>query len=202
MSLDTDDLALHGLAVKKMGDADDVARIMQLDAGATRTALDAAVDRGEVMAAKGRYMLTPQGRQRLDDLYPSACADLRADEDFITAFERFERVNIELKDLMTRWQTRTIGGEQIPNDHSDPDYDDQVIDELGRLHDDVDPILRRMAGTVARLDVYRQRLADAYDRVLAGDHDHVSGAKIDSYHTVWFELHEDLLRLLGRQRHE
>ena len=27
-------------------------------------------------------------------------------------------------------------------------------------------------------------------------------AKIDSYHTVWFELHEDLLRMLGREREE
>ena len=30
----------------------------------------------------------------------------------------------------------------------------------------------------------------------------VSDARIESYHTVWFELHEDLLRLLGRQREE
>jgi len=25
---------------------------------------------------------------------------------------------------------------------------------------------------------------------------------VDSYHTVWFELHEDLLRILGREREE
>jgi hypothetical protein len=50
--------------------------------------------------------------------------------------------------------------------------------------------------------VYRRRLDDAYDKVLAGEHDHVSGARIDSYHTVWFELHEDLLRMLGREREE
>ena len=50
--------------------------------------------------------------------------------------------------------------------------------------------------------MYKQRLDDAYDKVLAGEHDWVSGARIDSYHTVWFELHEDLLRMLGREREE
>jgi hypothetical protein len=36
--------------------------------------------------------------------------------------------------------------------------------------------------------------------VLSGAIDYVSGVKVDSYHTVWFELHEDLLRMLGRSR--
>ena len=35
-----------------------------------------------------------------------------------------------------------------------------------------------------------------------GEIDWVSGVRIDSYHTVWFELHEDLLRMLGRTRQE
>lgn len=32
--------------------------------------------------------------------------------------------------------------------------------------------------------------------------DYVGGVRCDSYHTVWFELHEDLLRILGATRHE
>jgi hypothetical protein len=28
----------------------------------------------------------------------------------------------------------------------------------------------------------------------------MSGVRVSSYHTVWFEMHEDLLRLLGRTR--
>ena len=30
----------------------------------------------------------------------------------------------------------------------------------------------------------------------------VSDARIESYHTLWFELHEELLRIVGRQRSE
>jgi hypothetical protein len=202
MTLDTELLALHGLAVKKMGDVPAVARIMDLDAEMAESALDGAVERSEVMAAKGRYMLTPQGRERLDAAYADACADLRADERFVGAYDRFERINVELKTLMTEWQTRTVGGESVPNDHSDERYDAGIIDRLGQLHDDADPVLDRLADVVPRFAVYQQRLSEAYDRVLAGDQDHVSGVKVDSYHTVWFELHEDLLRLLGRERHE
>jgi hypothetical protein len=52
------------------------------------------------------------------------------------------------------------------------------------------------------MKAYAGRLAAAYDRALAGETDFVSGVRVDSYHTVWHELHEDLLRVLGRTRQE
>ena len=36
--------------------------------------------------------------------------------------------------------------------------------------------------------------------VEAGDHQWFTRPLIDSYHTVWFELHEDLLSTLGKER--
>ncbi len=42
----------------------------------------------------------------------------------------------------------------------------------------------------------------ALERAEGGAIEWVSDARILSYHTVWFELHEDLLRILGRQRSE
>lgn len=202
MTLDTGLLTLHGLAVKKMGDATEVARTMDLDPDEAQQALDSAIQRGEVIGARSRFMLTPQGRERLDEAYADACADLRSDDRFTGAYGRFEQVNADLKALMTDWQTRTVGGEAVPNDHSDERYDAAIIDRLGQLHEDADPILARFARSVPRLAVYRQRLEEAHDRALAGERDYVSGVKVDSYHTVWFELHEDLLRLLGRRRDE
>jgi pyruvate,orthophosphate dikinase len=38
------------------------------------------------------------------------------------------------------------------------------------------------------------------DRVEAGERDWFTKPLIDSYHTVWFELHEDLLSTLGKER--
>ena len=118
------------------------------------------------------------------------------------AYERFERINRELLRLFTDWQMMPAGGERVPNDHSDPDYDRDIVDRLGALHERALKPLERFQALDPRLGEYIRRLESAYDKVLAGDHDWVSGARIDSYHTVWFELHEDLLRMLGREREE
>ncbi len=38
--------------------------------------------------------------------------------------------------------------------------------------------------------------------VNAGDHRYVASPRVDSYHSVWFELHEELILLAGRSRAE
>ena len=42
----------------------------------------------------------------------------------------------------------------------------------------------------------------ALTRRRGGETDYVSGVRVARYHTVWFEMHEDLLRLTGRERPE
>jgi hypothetical protein len=202
MSDDMGFLALHGLAVKKAGPAGAVAEIVGADEAQVTAALDAAAGEGRAMAAKGMYMVTPAGRTWLDEQYPQRFADLRADPEATAAYERFERINRELLALFTDWQMMPAGGERIPNDHSDAAYDAQIVDRLGALHERAHRPLERFAELESRLGQYSGRLEAAYDRVLAGESDYVSGARVDSYHTVWFELHEDLLRLLGREREE
>lgn len=88
----------------------------------------------------------------------------------------------------------------LPNDHADTDYDAAVLEELAKLDEEAGPVLDQLAGLVPRLGVHRRRLSEALDRASAGETDYVSGVRVASYHTVWFELYEDLLRLLGRTR--
>lgn len=195
-------VTLHGLAVKKSGDAAEIARVIGMPEDAAASGLETAQAEGWVIGARGRYMLTPQGRARLDEGYPQEFAAERDNADLVAAYEKFEVVNTKLLDMFTRWQTMTTGGVQIPNDHSDREYDEKIIDELGDIHERADRVLERFEAAVPRLGIYRQRLADAYDKVLAGEQDFVSGVRVDSYHTVWFELHEDILRILGRTRVE
>ncbi|MDX6658841.1 MAG: hypothetical protein QOH62_3634 [Solirubrobacteraceae bacterium] len=202
-AIDTELLALHGLAVKKAGSAADVAAVLGGDEDEVGAALEAAVAAGQAIGAKGTFMLTPAGRSWLDERYPEAYAGFRSDPEATAAYERFEKVNRELLGLFTDWQMMpSPGGERMQNDHSDADYDNGIIDRLGDQHERAEKILGRFAELEARLGTYTQRLDDAYDKVLAGEHDYVSSARIDSYHTVWFELHEDLLRMLGREREE
>ena len=195
-------LALHGLAVKKAGSAAAVAEILGEDPGRVAEALQADVEAGRAVEAREMFMATPAGRDWLVERYPAEFEEFRATPEATEAYARFERINRELLRLFTEWQMVPVGGETVPNDHSDSDYDDRIIDRLGALHERAERPLGQFAELEPRLDEYPRRLGAAYDKVLAGEHDFVSGAKVDSYHTVWFELHEDLLRMLGREREE
>ena len=85
-------------------------------------------------------------------------------------------------------------------DHTDAVYDQGVIDRLVALHGDFSPLLARIVGQAPRLDPYLGRFDNAVRQLRAGDHSFVARPIADSYHTVWFELHEELIGLLGRTR--
>lgn len=195
-------LAMHALAIKKFGTAEAVAAVIGETEGDVAPAIEAAVGAGEAISGKGAYMLTPKGQAALKEAYPTVYAPQRGDAGFTAAYDRFEAVNRDLKQLITDWQTMEVAGEQVPNDHSDADYDAGIIDRLGGLHERAEPVLAQLASPLPRLRRYLERLAAALDKVEGGETAYVSGAKIDSYHTVWFELHEDLLRILARERDE
>src|SRR6195952_961325 len=121
---DTELLALHGLAVKKAGSPAAVAGILGADEAEVESALEAAVAAGRAAGAKGTFMVAPAGREWLAAASPEAFADFRADPAATAAYERFERINRELLALFTDWQMiPAAGGERVPNDHSDADYD-------------------------------------------------------------------------------
>lgn len=195
-------LAVHGLVVKKSGTPAAVGALLGRDQTEVEQALAAAVAAGRVLGAKGTFMVTPAGRAWLDETYPSEFAAVREDPAVQAAADRFERVNRDLLALLTDWQTVTVGGERVPNDHSDPDHDRDVLDRLGDLHERAAKVIARFVAVEPRLAAYERRLEAAYDKALAGETDHVSGVRVDSYHIVWHELHEDLLRMLGRTREQ
>ena len=202
MTNDFEFLALHGLAVKKAGTPAAVADVLGEDPERVESALRCATEAGRALEAKGTFMATPAGRDWLLERYPEAFTAFRASDEATKACERFERINRELLRLFTEWQMMPVANETVPNDHSDQAYDDRIIDRLGTLHERASRPLQELFALEPRLGEYVRRLDAAYDKVLAGEHDYVSGAKVDSYHTVWFELHEDLLRMLGREREE
>lgn len=195
-------LAVHGLAVRKKGGPAEVADLLGAPEADVATALEAAAAAGQVVGARGMFMVAPAGQAWLAEQYPIVYADARADGSLTAAYERFEKVNTELLALFTDWQTMPAGGARVANDHSDAEYDQGIVDRLGDLHERAERVVGRCAESQERLGRYLERLASAYDRVIAGDRDYVSGVRVDSYHTVWFELHEDLLRMLGRTRQE
>ncbi|MHB1911360.1 MAG: MarR family transcriptional regulator, partial [Acidimicrobiales bacterium] len=100
----------------------------------------------------------------------------------------------------TAWQLKSAGDLRIINDHSDPEYDAEVRARLAAIHETALPICADLAATMDRFASYGPRLQLALDRVMDGHDDWFTRPVIDSYHTVWFELHEDLLSTLGIER--
>jgi len=195
-------LALHGVAIKKHAAAEAVAAAVGLTPARAAALLAEAAAGGRVVEAQNAYALTPAGRMILDNQYSRFYDALREDEAFIAAYERFERVNVELKQVITDWQTLDVGGQKVRNDHSNKDYDGKVLDRLGEVHERFEPVLAVLIRALPRLAVYRHKLERALEEAESGKLQWVSDAKLESYHTVWFEMHEDLLRVLGRVREE
>jgi|SRR5581483_8387423 len=203
MDEDVEFLTLHCLTMKQLASPAHVEAIVGVPAAEAKVALGRLVESGDVKEARGNFVLMPAGRERLDARYREIYKAVRQSDTFTGAYARFERVNADLKKLITDWQTMTVAGQLTPNDHSDADYDNRIIDRLCALHERVEPILDGFAAEVPRLARHKARLDAALDKVSAeGDRDYVSGVRVDSYHTVWFELHEDLLRILDTERDE
>ncbi|WP_067824616.1 transcriptional regulator [Actinomadura kijaniata] len=115
------------------------------------------------------------------------------------AYERFLVLNPELLDLCTAWQLRTVDGVAGVNDHSDPAYDARVLERFADLDRRAAAVCAELAAALPRFGRYRDRLAGALGRAASGELEYVTDSTA-SYHTVWAELHEDLLITLGMPR--
>lgn len=141
--------------------------------------------------------LSPSGRTRLETLLAEERRDIDSGA-MAAVYRDFRPVNTDFKALVTDWQVK--GG--APNAHDDAGYDAAVLSRLGEVHARVVPIIEAAAAQVPRLGAYAAKLVAALDKVNAGDTAWLSRPLIDSYHTVWFELHEELIGAVGLTREE
>jgi len=195
---------LHAVKLKGFADDPVVADRVSLDETETRAALEKLAADGLVVRRDGRlsgWSLTADGRAAHAALIREelGAAGCRAPLD--AAYRGFLKLNGDMLALCTDWQLRPdAGGEPVSNDHGDAEYDAGVIARLGAIDDAVQPLCRDLEGCLPRFVGYANRLTTARTRVEAGERDWFTKPLIDSYHTVWFELHEDLLVTLGIDR--
>lgn len=143
--------------------------------------------------------ISPAGRARLEELL----ADERkaVDTAALRAYHDFGSVNTDFKTVVTDWQLKGGPGGQ-PNTHEDADYDNAVLARLDQVHERVLPIIATVTTALPRLGGYSVKLSAALAKVKAGEVAWLTRPLIDSYHTVWFELHEELILALGMTREE
>jgi hypothetical protein len=154
------------------------------------------VDGGFVVRAARGIRITSEGR-----ITHAAWARLPAggegEQVALRAYERFLPLNRELLRICSDWQVRPGG---ITNDHKDARYDWSVIDRLQALDERIGPVVARIGRAVERFAGYRPRLRAALKQVDDGAVEWLTSPRCDSYHTVWMQLHEDLLLAIGGDR--
>ncbi len=156
------------------------------------------VEQGLAMVKGPITMATPQGTTAAGELLrvpPGSERERQIDN----LFDGFLPINRRLRDVCSSWQTRPDG---TPNDHSDAGYDDGVRERLDDVHAAIGPILRRLGAADPRLADYRARLQEALDKFEEGEDSWLASPLIDSYHTVWMHLHQQLILTLGLTRAE
>jgi hypothetical protein len=190
--LDPYQLTVHTLTLRQLGTAEQLAEVTGQPLAEVEAGLSKAVAEGAVIAAKDKYMITPAGRSVLEDAYPVAFAAIRESAEVREAMDAFESgVNKQVLALTTEWQTREAGADDMA-----------IIDKLARVHEKTAKVLRPLVSADPLVDRFLDRIGEALTRAEGGETDYVSGVRVDSVHTVWFQMHEHLLRLTGRERPE
>jgi hypothetical protein len=151
---------------------------------------------GLVDVKRARVMLTPAGRDahaRWAQAEPGSEADTAAE----AAYTSFLPLNQKLLKVCHDWQ---LGRGGIPNDHSDPGYDDRVIGRLRGVHSGARRVLADLVPAIPRFGGYEARFDHALGQLDTGARQWFASPACDSYHTVWMQFHEDLLLAGGRSR--
>jgi predicted transcriptional regulator len=149
-----------------------------------------------------KWKITSDGERVVNSYRQLALERTGQRETIIKKFEEFENIyNMKFKHLATAWQVKIVNGRPVVNDHSDPEYDSAILNQVLDLHKNVLSTLKVIAGAIPMFRIYIERLDDAAKKMKENPREYFIRNE-DSYHNVWFELHENVLRLWGRERRE
>ncbi|MDH4308342.1 MAG: transcriptional regulator [Acidimicrobiia bacterium] len=193
---------LHTLRCIGFADVERIATVADKDRARVESDLRTLAGLGLVESVDGPFGgwgVTDTGKAEDLNLV-AAELDARGGRDAVErSYRRFLELNPRLLEACTDWQMATVGGTVVVNDHGDGGYDAAVIDRLVRLDRSAQSLIADLVLWLPRFDRYRLRLSAALERVLAGEHAAFAD-DLDSYHVVWFQIHEDLLVTLGMER--
>lgn len=199
-------LVLHAVRLRGMAGNAAVAHRFGLDPAAAEELLLDAEAYGWVtwseFAGVGGWSLTGRGRAENERRLAAELADVPGGAAAVRrVHDAFLPLNARLRKACTDWQIRPAPGAPLAaNAHDDPEWDSLIVCELAGLAGELAPLAAELAGVLDRFGGYDVRFSSAVDRAGAGDPSWVDGTGVDSCHTVWFELHEDLIASLGIER--
>lgn len=198
-------LVLHGLRILGMADTGRIAARFHLAGDHVEELLLDYQANGWVrrvgFADVSGWTLSDAGGEEGSRLVAAELNEAGAGGTVAAAHASFVQLNARFLEVITKWQIRpTLGQPMAANDHTDWRWDTDVLKSLAGLTQRLQPIGDELAAALSRFAGYPERLAAALSRVDRGERRWVDAPKIDSCHTVWFELHEDLIATLGLER--
>ncbi len=149
--------------------------------------------------AFGGWGVTDEGRVADAEWIARELGVAGAQDGIEGAYRAFLPLNRRTLDICGDWQLRRHGSGTVLNDHSDDLYDRRVLARLREVDAHAQVVCDRLAARLHRFSTYGPRLATAVQRSSQGELDQVTDS-LDSYHSVWFQLHEDLLVTLALAR--
>lgn len=188
-------LALQSLRLAGAADAERVADRSFLPADVIEDLLRAAQAAGQVEAVEfgpSRFLvLTEAGRTRLHALLADDLEAAGARETLRAVLEDFEQgINDEMVRAISEWQRGAPS----------PAPQEGLLEELERLGSALQDVLAPLVAHLPRFGRYPAQFGIALRRVQDGEPRWIAGVGILSCHTVWAELHQDLLSSLDRER--
>ena len=149
----------------------------------------------------GGWSLTISGRDWAETAIRDEVREANASSLVESAYREFLPLNAVVMVICHDWQMQSLGGRPVANDHSDHRYDDAVLARLSSADQGAQTICEKLADRLGRFGVYGHRLTTALRRADDGELNYVTD-DLESYHNVWFQLHEDLLVTCGISREE
>jgi hypothetical protein len=198
-------LTLHAVRLKGMADDRQVATRFGLDpavAGENLLDFEAMgwVTKVE-FAGTGGWALTDRGHVENERQLGHELAVTGSGRTVQAAYVDFLPRNARLLRACTDWQLRPSGTDPLAvNDHTDTRWDGRVLDELSALSSELRSLCSSLSAALARFGGYDARFSAALARAQRGEGSWVTRPRVESCHTVWMELHEDLVATLGIRR--
>lgn len=182
---------LHVVRIRGVVPDDGIARALDVSPEQLQSLREGLISDGALLHREGRrvsgYVLTEEGKERHAGEIASRMDGLQ--DSLMPVYEQFLTMNGRIKGMCSNWQR--IEGEAKRWD---------AIDELETFDSTAQVVFQRAGAVVPRFIKYGQGLRTALEMLGEGDLRYFTSPLVESYHTVWFEAHEDFLLCLGIDR--
>ena len=158
-------------------------------------------EKGLIKRVDGQWQIEKAGEEEAKRYREKMLEESGRKDEVLEYCRKFEELNARFKELVTRWQMKEEDGTMVPNDHSDPEYDMAILEQLNVIHSETKKLLEKLSEILPIYKRYIPRFEKALKLLMDGNIEYMDLDR-QSYHNIWFELHESLLKLSGMKRVE